>query len=223
MYYIAPRRLADAATGRLQVFRLYARHNPVYSSPLQIFNLYFSASTHSAKRAPLPALLQLRRPKEDMHTIAVGDYNFIEQLGDHTPEYPALRLDNSTKRIWDRIMTKISLSELSQPVHTYYHVTDFLTTTRTYGSTGYIPPTPTLTTVLCILEPTYLTFPAQSYMTLSLYLILVSSRTWARHLLLVDSPLTCFLSRSASLHPTGCDVPTDRILPSGWRPTLTYQ
>jgi hypothetical protein len=53
--------------------------------------------------------------------------------------------------------------------------------------------------------------------------LLDPSRTWAKHLSLVASPPTTILSRSASLHPTGCDVPTDRILPSGWRPTLTYR
>ena len=131
MYHIAPRRLADAATGRIQVLRLYPRHNPVCSFPLQIFNFYLPASTHSAKRASLLALLQVKRPKEDMYTIAMGDYNFIEQPGDHTPESPALRLDNTTRRIWNRITAKFKLTELGQPVHTYYHVTDSLSTTRT--------------------------------------------------------------------------------------------
>ena len=131
MYYVAPRRLADAAKGRVQVLRLYPRHNPVCSFPIQIFNFYLPASTHSAKRAPLLALLQIRRPKEDMCTIVMGDFKFIEQPGDHTPESPALRLDDLTKRTWDRIVSKFNLTELSQPVHTYYHVTDSLTTTRT--------------------------------------------------------------------------------------------
>jgi hypothetical protein len=147
----------------------------------------------------------------------MGYFNFIEQLGDHTPESPALCLDNSTKRIWDRIVTKFSLAELSQPVHTYYHVTDSLVTTRTsridriYTSysdaddsivhpRAYIPhlPRTKLHDFDRLLDPS-----------------LIKDMGQMRQLSLVASPPTTFPSRSASIHPIGCDVPTNRMLPSG--------
>jgi hypothetical protein len=66
-----------------------------------------------------------------MYTIIMGDLNFIEQPEDHTSASPSLLLDHKTKAIWDRVLEKFNMTELAQPIHNYYHVTDSLETTRT--------------------------------------------------------------------------------------------
>jgi hypothetical protein len=91
---------------------------------LQLFNFYLPAHAHRDKRAPLQALLRMRPPVNGMYTIAMGDFNFIEHPDDHSPPSPSLLLDRQTQRLWQHITEKFDLSELPQPIHTYYHGTE---------------------------------------------------------------------------------------------------
>ena len=135
-YHIRTRKLDHAAAGRIQVVRLYPRRTRVAgaqldhtSYPIQLLNFYLPAHSHPAKRAPLQALLQLKRHAH-MYTIAMGDFNFIEHPEDHTPLSRHVLLDHTTNRLWMRVLRRFKLSELSQPIHTYYHISNTLETSR---------------------------------------------------------------------------------------------
>jgi ribonuclease HI/exonuclease III len=135
-YHIRPRKLDHPAAGRVQVVRLYPkltregdapRNHKSY--PIQLINFYLPAHSHNEKRAPLQALLQLKRHKQ-MYTVAMGDFNFVEHPGDHTPLSRTVLLDHTTERYWSRVLRRFKLSELAQPIHTYYHITSSLESSR---------------------------------------------------------------------------------------------
>ena len=132
-YYFCPRALDEAAIGHVQVVRLMPRELNGESStchPLQLINFYLPASSHRAKRAALTSLLSLHRHR-NMYTIAMGDFNFIEHPEDHSPRSDTQLLDRKTRRLWQQVTKRLRLTELTQPTHTHYFVSDSLDTTRT--------------------------------------------------------------------------------------------
>jgi endonuclease/exonuclease/phosphatase family metal-dependent hydrolase len=128
-YHILPVGLHRAARGRVQVLR-FTPVVPLSHSPLRLINVYLSSgfSRQAEKRRQLRTLLPLT---DDMHTIMLGDFNFTESPSDNPSSQSSLHLTGRTKADWDRIVERLRLQEVFQPVHTHYHICSVLAKCRT--------------------------------------------------------------------------------------------
>ena len=118
-YDILDIELGAAALGRVQAIRL----NPVaptlgkrrYDLPLNIINWHLEGD----KVAQLKTLLSVNN---EVRAIAGGDCNFVLNSEDAPRDNSSIIASGRLLKIWERVVGHFSLSEISQPTHTHYHI-----------------------------------------------------------------------------------------------------
>ena len=100
----------------------YSPHTP---HTFQVINLYLTSGNKSSDIAERAQQLDYSSTlaKAD-YNFAVGDFNFVEDEGDTTAITGPHRATDKFKKSWNGFKERFELTEVYQPNHTYYRVTD---------------------------------------------------------------------------------------------------
>ena len=111
--------LGDVPKGRLQAVRFTPKNVNSALLPFQLFNVYFptGGTRLSARRVTCFDALNAIPPCR--HTFMVGDFNFIENLDDSINS-ELYTLSNTAKDSWQRLLGTHSLTEVQQPLKTFF-------------------------------------------------------------------------------------------------------
>jgi ribonuclease HI/exonuclease III len=126
-YTTSPVQLGRAAKGRIQAVRF----NPKTSSrlPFLLVNVYLQADGDNA--AINRQLREVLKIPNCPHTILLGDLNFVERQADAPSAKSQLPISGTPKKLWDKVLEHHQLSEVLQPLHTHYYITEQIENSRT--------------------------------------------------------------------------------------------